>query len=226
MKVRSDSKLRSRSLGRVQDRLAAFKRAVEVAEKLLKEADGEGEPARREYLLGLAQYQLEDYDSAAEHLRASFKLDERAETAARLGVCAWRTGDLAAAESWLTQAFEMEPDGRIQTQIAGTHPSYVAILSQVALAGGRVEDAADAAQSALKLDKKDTAALSVLATTQLATGQAEAASKTLQAAVDSAPKFIAERLERQQALARGLAAAGVNLRPLTANLGDIGRFIV
>lgn len=226
MEGHASSKVRSRSVARAQDRLVAFRRAIEVAEDLLNRSETAEDPAQREYFLGLAQYQLEDYAAASRHLQASFQVDEQAETAARLGVCSWRDGKLADAEAWLTRAIELAPDGRIQTQIAGTTPSFHAVLAQVMLAGGRVDDAAATATGALKLDGKDTAALGVLATTQLAKGEGQAALKTLEAAIATAPPFIAERLARQQALASELVAANVNLRPFAAGLGDIGRIIV
>lgn len=226
MEGRTRSDGRSRSVARLQDRLQAFRRAAEVAEGLLRRSEEAKDPGEREYLLGLAQYQLEDYGAATQHLQASFQVTERGETAARLGVCFWRAGDLTEAESWLMRALELEPRGRVETQIAGTNPSFLAILAQVVLSGGRIEEAAETAQAALRLDGKDTAALSVLATTQLAKGDGSAATETLRTAVATAPPFIAERLEQQHTLAVGLVEANFNLRPFAGGLAQIGRIIV
>lgn len=208
------------------ERLEAHRRAVDVAERCLKEASAEGVPERREYLTGMALYQLQEYALAYKHLLASFSLQEVAETAARLAVCSWRTNDLETAQTWIKRAISLDPKGKIQTQIAATTPSFLAILSQILLSAGQLDSAADSAQAALSLDPSDVAALSVTASTRLARGDGKGALEALDTALRSAPAFVAEHMRREQGVARDLMAANVNLRPFAADLSDINRLVV
>lgn len=214
-------------LGAVRERVQAHRAAVEVAEKLLGEALGGKLPAQREqYVLGMALYQLQEYEPAYEHLLTSFNLEPKAETAARIAVCAWRQGDYESATRWIRQAIEMEPAGRIETRIATTKPAYVAVLSQLLLAKGQLQAAAAAANTALKMDRSDVTALSVLASTQIASGDAQGATQSLERAIAAAPPFIANRLEKERETATRLVAANFDMRPFVTDLSAVARVIL
>ncbi|MGJ5199642.1 tetratricopeptide repeat protein [Bradyrhizobium sp. HKCCYLRH1030] len=209
-----------------KQRLEAHRTAIETAERLLKEADAERAPEQREYLTGLALYQLQEYELAQKHLLASFNMRESPETAGRLAVSYWRANDLDTAESWIKRAISLDPKGSIHTQIADTKPSYLAILSQILLSAGQADSAADSAEAALSLNPGDVAALSVTASTRLARGDGKGALEALDAALKHAPNFIGEHMKREQGVARDLLAANVNLRPFAADLSAINRLVI
>lgn len=211
----------------VKERLEAHRKAVEVAQQLLTEAESPNASAHeKEYAAGQALYQLQEYELASEHLLTSYKLEERAETAARLAICFWRLGELDSATEWINRAIKQEPRGSITTLIARTKPSYLAILAQLHLAAGEVDEAAAAAKGALSLASEDVAALHVLATTQLVAGQTPTALGTYDRAIEAAPPFIAKKLAGEQRVARNLLDASVQLQPFVADLSAIQRVIL
>ncbi len=211
----------------VKERLEAHRKAVEVAQQLLTDAEAPNATAHeREYAVGQALYQLQEYELASEHLLTSYKLEERAETAARLAICFWRMGDLDSAREWINRALKQDPKGSITTLIARTKPSYLAILAQLHLAAGEVDEAATAARGALNLASEDVAALHVLATTQLVSGETPAALGTFDRAIEAAPPFIAKKLAGEQRVARNLLDASVRLQPFVADLSAIQRIVL
>lgn len=210
-----------------KDRLEAHRKAVEVAQQLLESADAPNVMAQeREYSIGQALYQLQEYAAASEHLLASHKLEERAETAARLAVCHWRMNDLGAAKQWILQALRLDPKGSITTLIARTKPTFLALLAQFHLSAGEVDEAAASARAALKLVQDDVTALYVLATTQLVAGGAQEALGTFDRAIDAAPPFLAKRIAGEQRAARSLQEANVRLQPFVTSIEAIARIIV
>jgi tetratricopeptide (TPR) repeat protein len=210
-----------------KDRLEAHRKAVEVAQQLLSNADAADVAAHeREYSIGQALYQLQEYAAASEHLLASYMVEERAETAARLAVCHWRMNELASAKQWIHRAIRLEPKGSITTLIARTKPTFLALLAQFHLSAGEVDEAASAAREALKLAPDDVAALYVLATTQLVAGEANAALGTFDSAIEAAPPFVAKQLAGEQRSARNLKEANVRLQPFVTDLKAFPRVIL
>lgn len=208
-------------------RLEAHRKAVEVAEKLIRNAESPKTRAeQREFFLGLALYQLQEYEPALKYLMASFQLEENAETAARIAVCAWRMNDLETALNWIKRAIILDPKGSIETLIAQTKPSFHAILAHLQLISGKIESAAASANAALSINPNDVAALYVLANTQLVSGDAASASKSLDQAIKAAPRFIAERLKNDKQVAENLLKANVRLEPFVADLSAVQRIIV
>jgi ATP-dependent transcriptional regulator len=215
------------ALNELQERIAVRQKIVEAATSLARQAAEIKAPdARSEYLVGLAFYELEEYEPAERHLAASFEFNRQAETAARLALCAWRVNDLPAARQWITRAISMDPKGRIETVIAQTRPSYVGILAQIQLTAGEIAGAETNARAAVALDGKDTAALHVLATAQLIKGDAAEAQKTFDRAIASAPPFVAEKLTAEKKLASGLASANVDFSPFARDLSIVDRVVV
>jgi tetratricopeptide (TPR) repeat protein len=171
MKDRSNPKLSA-----ARDRLAAHQKAIEVAARLLDAAESPAAtPTEQEYSIGQALYQLQEYAAASEHLTASFKLQESPETAARVAVCYWRMKNIDLAKEWIGRAIKLDPSGSITTLIAGTKPTFLAILAEIHLTAGELLEAAAVASGALNVDPHDVTALHVLATTQVATGDATGA---------------------------------------------------
>jgi tetratricopeptide (TPR) repeat protein len=208
-------------------RLEAHRKAVEVAEKLIRDAESpKVRPQQKEFFLGLALYQLQEYEGALKYLLTSFQMEETAETAARIAVCAWRMNDLEAAFTWIKRAIILDPKGSIETLIAQTKPTFHAILAHLQLISGKIESAAASAQSALAINQDDVAALYVLANTQLVSGDASSAAESLDHAIRVSPPFIADRLKRDRQLAENLVNANVSLRPFVADLSAVQRVIV
>src|SRR5215213_9250041 len=186
------------ALNELHERISVRWKIVETATSLARQAsERKAQDARSEYLIGLAFYELEEYEPAERHLAASFEFDQQADTAARLALCAWRVNDLATARQWITRAIAIDPRGRIETLIAQTTPSYVSILAQIQLTGGEIAGAETNARAAVALDGRDVAALHVLATAQLIKGDAAEAQKTFDRAIASAPAFIADKLKTE-----------------------------
>ena len=211
----------------VKDRLEAHRKAVEVAQQLLDTAESpQTTLAEKEYYIGLALYQLEEYPIASEHLLASFRLQEQAETAARLSVCHWRMKELDAAKKWINRALMLDPKGSIETLIAKTRPSFYGILAELHLSAGEIEAAAVAARGALAQDPNDITALHVLASTHLVSGDASAAMAMYDQAVKVAPPFIQKRLVGEQQIARKLLDANVRLAPFVTEAASIARVVI
>jgi tetratricopeptide (TPR) repeat protein len=208
-----------------QKRLEAHRAAVEVAQRLLANAE-RAAPDERDALIGQAMYQLQEYWPAVEHLLVSYRRRSSAETAARLATCYWRVNDLESARRWINKAIKLEPKGRLKTLIAQTRPLFISVLAEIHLAAGDLDSAQSTASAALGLDGKDVSALHVLATVHAARGNTEDAMEMLDRAIEVAPPFIAQHLSEQQEATRSLLEANVRLQPFVGELARIQRIII
>jgi tetratricopeptide (TPR) repeat protein len=211
----------------VETRIRAQKNEVEAATDLLAKATEKGlQPEYQKYLIGLALYQVHEYEQAYESLAASYVFDEKAETAARVAVCAWRMNDLDTAEEWIKRAISIDPRGIIETLVAKTTPSFLAILSQIQLSAGKIKEARKAAEEALRIQGSDVAALSALATVQLIKGDGNGAAQSLSEAKKVAPEFIASHITREHEAAKTLIDANISMSPFAMSLDVINRIVV
>ena len=95
-------------------------------------------PEDQTFQLGLAAYQVSEYEVAENCFRLSHAVAPTAEKAARIGLSAWRRGDLTRARLALEEANELDPGGVIRAHTLGTDVGLRSALAGVELAAGNV----------------------------------------------------------------------------------------
>lgn len=217
-----------RAIKELEEKIQVHAAEAAAAKKLLEAAQAKKSSEAQWHLnVGMANYALRDYETAAKHLEISYDLDEEADTAARLALAEWRLGDLTAAQRWIRRALALDPKGTVKSQVAGTNSSYLAILSTILLAEGEIDAVEKASSAALDLNKNDPAALYALATAKLARGDGKEATELLSRAAKNAPgEFLSSRITKQIEATNGLLRAGVAFQPHTVEIADISRIIV
>jgi tetratricopeptide (TPR) repeat protein len=212
------------SLEPVTLKIEGHRAQVDAATVLLEKAKAAApRSAEQHYSVGLALYQLQDYREAVEQLSASYFIRPQAETAARIGLAAWRGNDLETAEKWTRIAVTSEPAGKLKTLTAGTTPTFQALLAQVMFSAGKLTAAQSTAESALKVDANDVTALTVLSLVQVAGGNGSHALTTLDRAHASANGALKRDLTKLSATLDRVLRDRMKIPMHVLDLGDILR---
>ncbi len=193
-----------------------------IAQEMLEKAQSEKDPGAREYWLGQAAYEMKDYDLAYTHLLAAVRTKSTDDRCARVAMCCWRQGRTDEATDWIAQALDLNPNGVLKAYCLGTTTSYLAVRATIEIERGEVDQALSSATQALKLDKRDAAALTVRANALLIKGDHQLAADAFKEAHSAAHPYLQRQLEAVQDVVSSLAKANAANKPFIAELAMIG----
>jgi len=152
-------------------------RAVQLAERLVREFPGRAEPM---FLLGQVHYEQEKYDRATTEWEKGLKIDAEQPAAYQaMGLMALQRGDHEAAISHWRKALEIEPDwpgARRATGLALMHLQ-------------RIEEAVEEFEAELKVSPGSAQTHFLLGQALLQLGKFEEAKKEYESAIESNPRF-------------------------------------
>ena len=203
----------------VRSALSDYEIIYKTASDLIRKADeAHNEPARREFFLGQAAYEMREYDLAVGHLHESERLAATAEIAARLALCCWRQLELDEAAKWIGVALERDPKGTIKAYCIGTTSSFEAIRASIEFGRGNIANALDFANRAISQSNGDALAHVTRASALLCNGEHQESSRALDAAAAHAPAYLRRQIDALRSVVHDLADSGARGHPLLAEL--------
>lgn len=168
---------------------------------------GDGENAEAYFKLGLACFNLGDYEGARDHFNTSLSLepDRAAAVHHNLGVLAYQVGDMDTAMAEFQAALAADPDDAdTHYQLGATYLILAFPMGAIEPDAGRFQQAEDEFNRALAVESDKPEALVGLANIHMLRNDMEQAISMLERVVDQNPQM----REALFALGRAYAAVG------------------
>lgn len=213
METFNNARLMMTGVERVEHAVKIFEKAAKLAKQELKRSEQMAKPHEQSFCVGLAAYEVREYDAAIAFLSTAFQMAPLAPTAALLALSYWRIDDFSNAESWIKQAIAISPNGEHHAKLLGENISYLALYSAIHLAQGKIDAASSTVATALE-HKAEPLSLRVRAHVLLAQGKGDEALKSLDEGIANMPKNVAlTELHLERKLVSDLIGARVEVTP-------------
>lgn len=164
-------------------------------------------PGAGDFWLGMAAYEMKEYELALEHLLESSRLAPQPETHARISLALWRLGRLDEAVQWIEKARDQQPNGTVLAHCIGTTSSFDSILAAIELERGNAGHSLEAAMRALSTNSTDALALLAKAGALFLRSDYQEAQRAAEAAHTVAPPFLRQQTSMLLQTLDGVRAA-------------------
>lgn len=205
----------------IKQAVANYEVIHKAASDMLNKSQSSALPAEREFWLGMAAYEMKEYDLAYDHLSECRRLDPSPEVEIRLALCRWRQGQLAEAGDFATSAINQSPDGKVRAHCLGTVANYSSVLGAIEFERGNSARSRELANETIKRDENDVLAYTVLANSLLLSGDHQAADRALSKALSIANGYSRRQLDALRAVVHTVVAASGQNRPFFVEMGSL-----
>ena len=205
----------------IKHAVANYEIVHRTAADMLNKSQSSSSPAEKEFWLGMAAYEMKEYDLAYDHLLESRRLAPSSEVEIRLALCRWRQGHLSEAGDLAASAMNQSPDGKVRAFCLGTVSNYSSVLGAIEFERGNSARARDLVDETIKRDDNDVLAYTVLANSLLLIGDNQAADRALSKALSIANPYSRRQLDALREVVHTVVAASGQNRPFFVEMGSL-----
>ncbi|AVJ28155.1 hypothetical protein [Achromobacter spanius] len=209
-------------LERVKAAADILEAAAKFAKKNLRDSDKAVEPFEQSWHVGVAAYEVREYDAAVGFLSTAYQLRPEARVAAQLAMCYWRLDDFVNAEAWIKLAVATDLTGMHQAPLLKQKVSFLALYSAIQLAQGKIDAAASTVDAALAT-KVESLSIRVKAHVLLTQGKGDEALEVIDNATKGRGAIAADELSFERRLVEDLLGAKVEVAPFFS-ISRVGRW--